>query len=146
MSPAIIMVSQAINKGSFSAPVLVTLWQNFPNVHMTSRFISPMTPHLILITLAGPQITMEIIHQIKKIFVVKLIIIQKVKTLIFHCERKANPVKDNTETVPRRLLQKRCSANLDQISRRITMHCVKNIQIRSFFGPYFPAFELNTGK
>ena len=95
---------------------------------------------------AGPQITMEIIHQIKKIFVLKLIIIQKVKTLIFHCERKANPVKDNTETVPRRLLQKRCSANLDQISRRITMHCVKNIQIRSFFGPYFPAFELNTGK
>ena len=23
-------------------------------------------------------------------------------------------------------------------------HCVKSVQIRSFFGPYFPAFGLNT--
>ena len=26
------------------------------------------------------------------------------------------------------------------------MHCVKNNQIQSFFGPYFAAFGLNTGK
>ena len=25
-------------------------------------------------------------------------------------------------------------------------HCVKSVHIRSFFGPYFPAFGLNTGK
>ena len=24
-------------------------------------------------------------------------------------------------------------------------HCVKSVQIRSFSGPYFPAFGLNTG-
>ena len=64
----------------------------------------------------------------------------------FSLWKKSKPVKDNTETVPRDLLQKKCSANLHPISRRITMHCVKNNQIRSFFGPYFAAFGLNTGK
>ena len=24
------------------------------------------------------------------------------------------------------------------------VHCVKSVRIRSYFGPYFPAFELNT--
>ena len=28
----------------------------------------------------------------------------------------------------------------------ITSHCAKNVQIRSFFGPYFPVFGLNMGK
>ena len=66
----------------------------------------------------------------------------------FSLWKKSKPVKDNTETVPTDLLQKRYSANLHQISRRITMHCVKNksLQIQSFFGPYFAAFGLNTGK
>ena len=26
------------------------------------------------------------------------------------------------------------------------VHCVKSVQIRNFFGPYFPIFRLNAGK
>ena len=26
----------------------------------------------------------------------------------------------------------------------LIIHCVKNVRIRSYSGPYFPAFELNT--
>ena len=40
--------------------------------------------------------------QVKMIFLVKLIIIRKTKTLIFHSEK--NPVKQNTEPVPQRHL------------------------------------------
>ena len=29
---------------------------------------------------------------------------------------------------------------------RGNMHCVKSVKIRSFSGPYFPVFSLNTGK
>ena len=28
----------------------------------------------------------------------------------------------------------------------VFIHCVKSVQIRSFSGPYFPVFEVNTGK
>ena len=28
----------------------------------------------------------------------------------------------------------------------VFLHCVKSVQIRSFSGPYFPVFGLNTGK
>ena len=28
----------------------------------------------------------------------------------------------------------------------LPLHCVKSVQIRSFSGPYFPLFVLNTGK
>ena len=33
--------------------------------------------------------------------------------------------------------------NNNLIRKPINIHCVKSVRIRSFFGPYFPAFELN---
>ena len=30
--------------------------------------------------------------------------------------------------------------------KNIIKHCVESVQIRSFSGPYFPVFGLNTGK
>ena len=35
---------------------------------------------------------------------------------------------------------------MKQRRRWIERHCVKSIRIRSYSGPHFPAFELNTGK
>ena len=43
--------------------------------------------------------------------------------------------------VKRQTLIDRCSRVPNQID-----HCVKNVRIRSYSGPYFPAFGLNTGK
>ena len=57
--------------------------------------------------------------QVKIIFLVKVIITQKTKTLIFH--RVKIPAKQNTEAVLRVALQERCSANMHQISRRAPM-------------------------
>ena len=57
--------------------------------------------------------------QVKIIFLVKVIITQKTKTLIFH--RVKIPAKQNTEAVLRGALQERCSANMHQISRRAPM-------------------------
>ena len=31
-------------------------------------------------------------------------------------------------------------------TKQIVSHCVKSVQIRSFSGPYFPAFGMNTEK
>ena len=84
-------VSQAfitMTQGSFSTQIPATPRQDFPNFPMTPRFICPMPPSsIILITLVDRQITMEIIHQVKMILLVKLMIIQKTKTLTFQCEK-----------------------------------------------------------
>ena len=44
VSEAFIMMSQAMNLGSFSTPIPVTPRQDFPNFPMIPRFISPMIP------------------------------------------------------------------------------------------------------
>ena len=43
VSEALIIMSQAINQGSFSTPIPATPRQDFLNFPMTPKFISPMT-------------------------------------------------------------------------------------------------------
>ena len=41
-------------------------------------------------------------------------------------------------------LQRECLKADSFVSNYITIYCVKNVRIRSYSGPYFPAFGLNT--
>ena len=38
------------------------------------------------------------------------------------------------------------AASSSELSLQAGWHCVKNVRIRSFSGPYFPAFRLNMGR
>ena len=76
--------------------------------------------YLILITLAGQQITMEIIYQVKMIFLVRLMIMQRKLLHLFFTEKKPCKTKLRKQS-PRGSLQKRCSANMHQISGRMSL-------------------------
>ena len=67
------------------------------------------------------------------------LVIEKLKTNLKSANKKSKQ-KKTSETATTL-----CNTGLD-IVNDVQRHCVKSVRIRSYFGPYFPAFGLNTEK
>ena len=87
---------------------------------MIPKHIYPMTPKSNFDYFGGSADTMEIIHQVKMIFLVRLMIMQRKLLHLFFTEKKPCKTKLRKQS-PRGSLQKRCSANMHQISGRMSL-------------------------
>ena len=54
---------------------------------------------------------------------------------------RLSPIKDKIQWFPRFTLNQKQTTDKEKI---LIFHCVKSVSILSFYGPYFPAFGLNT--